>query len=92
MLYEAALSRAGATRDDPPRVAAGLGHVQEEDVLGVRPGRPTRRPAAGRRRAARSAAHCQVGGRGPMPWHYVADLVRLHTAPDGTAVRFYLGL
>jgi hypothetical protein len=22
--------------------------------------------------------------------HYIADLVRVHTAPDGTTIRFYL--
>ncbi|MFD5264712.1 anti-sigma factor RsbA family regulatory protein [Streptomyces sp. NPDC058335] len=45
-------------------------------------------PLAGRRPPARG----QIGGRGLMLVHYVADLVRLHTAPDGTTVRFYLGL
>ncbi|MEU0116518.1 anti-sigma factor RsbA family regulatory protein [Streptomyces bobili] len=45
-------------------------------------------PLAGRRPPARG----QIGGRGLMLVHHVADLVRLHTAPDGTAVRFYLGL
>ncbi|WEH13383.1 sensor histidine kinase [Streptomyces sp. VNUA24] len=43
-------------------------------------------PLAGRRPPARD----QVGGRGLMLVHYVTDLVRLHTAPDGTTVRFYL--
>ncbi|MFF5359957.1 anti-sigma factor RsbA family regulatory protein [Streptomyces scabiei] len=41
---------------------------------------------AGRRPPARD----QVGGRGLMLVHYVTDLVRLHTAPEGTTVRFYL--
>ncbi|MFF9061250.1 anti-sigma factor RsbA family regulatory protein [Streptomyces sp. NPDC014882] len=45
-------------------------------------------PLAGRRPPARG----QIGGRGLMLVHYVADLVRLHTAPDGTTVRFYIGL
>ncbi|MFJ4691376.1 anti-sigma factor RsbA family regulatory protein [Streptomyces sp. NPDC088766] len=45
-------------------------------------------PLAGRRPPARG----QIGGRGLMLVHYVADLVRLHTAPDGTTVRFYVGL
>ncbi|MDW8803487.1 sensor histidine kinase [Streptomyces scabiei] len=43
-------------------------------------------PLAGRRPPARD----QVGGRGLMLVHYVTDLVRLHTAPEGTTVRFYL--
>ncbi|MFF5973309.1 anti-sigma factor RsbA family regulatory protein [Streptomyces sp. NPDC012769] len=34
----------------------------------------------------------QIGGRGLMLVHYVADLVRVHTGADGTTVRFYLGL
>ncbi|MFJ5309399.1 anti-sigma factor RsbA family regulatory protein [Streptomyces sp. NPDC088350] len=44
-------------------------------------------PLAGRRPASRD----QPGGRGLLLVHYVADLVRLHTAPDGTTIRFYLG-
>ncbi|WP_329214505.1 anti-sigma factor RsbA family regulatory protein [Streptomyces sp. NBC_01485] len=43
-------------------------------------------PLAGRRPPVRG----QIGGRGLMLVHYVADLVRLHTADDGTTVRFYL--
>lgn len=43
-------------------------------------------PLAGRRPPARD----QLGGRGLMLVHHVADLVRLHTAPDATTVRFYL--
>ncbi|MFE2571502.1 anti-sigma factor RsbA family regulatory protein [Streptomyces mirabilis] len=43
-------------------------------------------PLAGRQPPARH----QLGGRGLMLVHYVADLVRLHTAPEGTTVRFYL--
>ncbi|WP_449350322.1 anti-sigma factor RsbA family regulatory protein [Streptomyces shaanxiensis] len=45
-------------------------------------------PLAGRRPPERG----QLGGRGLMMVHYVADLVRLHTGDDGTTVRFYLGL
>lgn len=44
-------------------------------------------PLAGRRPPARG----QIGGRGLILVHYVADLVRLHTADEGTTVRFYLG-
>ncbi|WP_329407479.1 anti-sigma factor RsbA family regulatory protein [Streptomyces sp. NBC_00704] len=43
-------------------------------------------PLAGRRPPARG----QIGGRGLMLVHYVADLVRQHTGDDGTTVRFYL--
>ncbi|MEV6486586.1 anti-sigma factor RsbA family regulatory protein [Streptomyces sp. NPDC051576] len=43
-------------------------------------------PLAGRRPAARE----QPGGRGLLLVHYVADLVRVHTAPDGTTIRFHL--
>ncbi|MFF3420424.1 anti-sigma factor RsbA family regulatory protein [Streptomyces sp. NPDC002698] len=45
-------------------------------------------PLAGRRPPERG----QLGGRGLMLVHYVADLVRLHTGDDGTTVRFYLSL
>ncbi|PZG55991.1 anti-sigma regulatory factor [Spongiactinospora gelatinilytica] len=34
----------------------------------------------------------QTDGRGLMAVHTMADLVRVHTAADGTAVRFYLDL
>ncbi|WP_327696810.1 sensor histidine kinase [Streptomyces sp. NBC_00459] len=44
-------------------------------------------PLAGRRPATRD----QRGGRGLLLVHTVADLVRVHTDPDGTAIRFYLG-
>jgi anti-sigma regulatory factor (Ser/Thr protein kinase) len=44
-------------------------------------------PLAGRRPATRD----QRGGRGLLLVHTVADLVRVHTSPDGTAIRFYLG-
>jgi len=43
-------------------------------------------PLAGRR----PPAHGQIGGRGLMLVHYVADLVRVHTADEGTTARFYL--
>ncbi|WP_159765960.1 sensor histidine kinase [Streptomyces sp. HM190] len=43
-------------------------------------------PLAGRRPPARD----QPGGRGLLLVHHVADLVRLHTAPDGTTVRIHL--
>ncbi|MFJ3415406.1 anti-sigma factor RsbA family regulatory protein [Streptomyces sp. NPDC086082] len=41
---------------------------------------------AGRRPASRD----QPGGRGLLLVHHIADLVRVHTAPDGTTIRFYL--
>ncbi|MEW1648098.1 anti-sigma factor RsbA family regulatory protein [Streptomyces sp. NPDC091219] len=41
---------------------------------------------AGRRPASRD----QPGGRGLLLVHHVSDLVRVHTAPDGTTIRFYL--
>ncbi|AQS65926.1 anti-sigma factor RsbA family regulatory protein [Streptomyces pactum] len=44
-------------------------------------------PLAGRR----PPEHGQIGGRGLLLVHYVADLVRVHTTDDGTTVRFYLG-
>ncbi|MEV7735873.1 sensor histidine kinase [Streptomyces sp. NPDC088921] len=44
-------------------------------------------PLAGRRPPARD----KPGGRGLLLVHSLADLVRLHTGPDGTAVRCYLG-
>ncbi|MFH8798697.1 anti-sigma factor RsbA family regulatory protein [Streptomyces sp. NPDC017936] len=44
-------------------------------------------PLAGRRPPQRG----QIGGRGLMLVHYLADLVRVHTSDEGTAVRFYLG-
>jgi anti-sigma regulatory factor (Ser/Thr protein kinase) len=45
-------------------------------------------PLAGRRPPERG----QIGGRGLLLVHYVADLVRTHTADDGTTVRFQLAL
>ncbi|MFE5262143.1 anti-sigma factor RsbA family regulatory protein [Streptomyces coelicoflavus] len=43
-------------------------------------------PLAGRRPPERG----QIGGRGLLLVHYVADLVRVHATDAGTAVRFYL--
>ncbi|MET9777552.1 anti-sigma factor RsbA family regulatory protein [Streptomyces sp. NPDC006367] len=45
-------------------------------------------PLAGRRPPERG----QIGGRGLLLVHYVADLVRTHTADGGTTVRFQLAL
>lgn len=45
-------------------------------------------PLAGRRPPERG----QIGGRGLLLVHYVADLVRTHTTDGGTAIRFYLGV
>ncbi|NUS11765.1 MAG: sensor histidine kinase [Streptomyces sp.] len=45
-------------------------------------------PLAGRR----PPEHGQLGGRGLMLVHYVADLVRQHTGDDGTTLRLYLSL
>ncbi|MEU0672795.1 anti-sigma factor RsbA family regulatory protein [Streptomyces sp. NPDC006172] len=45
-------------------------------------------PLAGRRPPERG----QIGGRGLMLVHYVADLVRVHTSDEGMTIRFYLGL
>ncbi|MEU3660181.1 anti-sigma factor RsbA family regulatory protein [Streptomyces sp. NPDC032940] len=44
-------------------------------------------PLAGRRPPERG----QIGGRGLLLVHYVADLVRIHTSDEGTTVRFHLG-
>jgi anti-sigma regulatory factor (Ser/Thr protein kinase) len=43
-------------------------------------------PLAGRRPPSRD----QPNGRGLLMVHYLADLVRLHTGPDGTTTRFYM--
>ncbi|MEU9190434.1 sensor histidine kinase [Streptomyces sp. NPDC048484] len=43
-------------------------------------------PLVGRRPARPD----QIGGRGLLLVHYLSDLVRLHTADDGTTVRSYL--
>ncbi|MFG2679592.1 anti-sigma factor RsbA family regulatory protein [Streptomyces sp. NPDC048392] len=45
-------------------------------------------PLAGRRPPERG----QIGGRGLLLVHYVADLVRVHTTDEGTTVRFYLSI
>ncbi len=45
-------------------------------------------PLAGRRPPERG----QIGGRGLLLVHYVADLVRVHTAADGTTVRFFMDI
>ncbi|MDX3752630.1 sensor histidine kinase [Streptomyces sp. AK08-02] len=55
-------------------------------VCEVRDGGRLDDPLAGRRPATRD----QRGGRGLLLVHTVADLVRIHTAPGGTAIRFYL--
>ncbi|MGW4544857.1 anti-sigma factor RsbA family regulatory protein [Streptomyces violaceorubidus] len=57
-------------------------------VCEVRDGGRLTDPLAGRRPAERG----QIGGRGLLLVHYVADLVRVHTTEEGTAVRFYLGV
>jgi anti-sigma regulatory factor (Ser/Thr protein kinase) len=44
-------------------------------------------PLAGRRPPARD----RLGGRGLLLVHSLADLVRIHTGPDATAVRCYIG-
>ncbi|MEU8577996.1 anti-sigma factor RsbA family regulatory protein [Streptomyces asoensis] len=59
----------------------------EQVVCEVRDAGRLSDPLAGRRPPARG----QIGGRGLMLVHYVADLVRLHTGDEGTTVRFYLG-
>jgi anti-sigma regulatory factor (Ser/Thr protein kinase) len=43
-------------------------------------------PLAGRRPPARD----QLGGRGLLLVHSLADLVRIHTSPNGTAIRCYV--
>ncbi|MEU3856244.1 anti-sigma factor RsbA family regulatory protein [Streptomyces sp. NPDC028722] len=53
----------------------------------VRDGGRLADPLAGRRPAARD----QRGGRGLLLVNLVADLVRVHTGPEGTTVRAYLG-
>ncbi|MER7519270.1 anti-sigma factor RsbA family regulatory protein [Streptomyces sp. NPDC126499] len=54
----------------------------------VRDGGRLTDPLAGRRPPEPG----QIGGRGLMLVHYVADLVRVHTGDEGTTVRFYFGL
>ncbi|MDL5199201.1 sensor histidine kinase [Streptomyces sp. ALI-76-A] len=55
-------------------------------VCEVRDGGYLKDPLAGRRPPAPG----QLGGRGLMLVHYLADLVRIHTAPGGTAIRCYI--
>ncbi|MDQ0578048.1 anti-sigma regulatory factor (Ser/Thr protein kinase) [Streptomyces rishiriensis] len=62
--------------------------AQGQLVCGVRDTGRLADPLAGRRPPERG----QLGGRGLMLAHYVADLVRVHTGDDGTTVRFYLSL
>ncbi|MEU3899935.1 anti-sigma factor RsbA family regulatory protein [Streptomyces sp. NPDC045251] len=65
-------------------VWAEAGHV----VCEVRDTGRLTDPLAGRRPPRPG----QIGGRGLLLVHHVADLVRTHTGDEGTAVRFYLGL
>ncbi|MEV0977972.1 anti-sigma factor RsbA family regulatory protein [Streptomyces sp. NPDC049915] len=65
------------------RVWAEGGHV----VCEVRDGGLLADPLAGRRPVPRD----QRGGRGLLLVNLVSDLVRMHTAQDGTTVRAYLG-
>ncbi|MFC4502170.1 MULTISPECIES: anti-sigma factor RsbA family regulatory protein [Streptomyces] len=58
----------------------------EQIVCEVQDGGRLTDPLAGRRPPSRD----QPGGRGLLLVHYVADLVRVHTAPDGTTIRCYL--
>ncbi|MET8775391.1 sensor histidine kinase [Nocardia sp. NPDC050713] len=61
---------------------------QGQLVCEVRDGGRLTDPLAGRRPPQPG----QVGGRGLILVHYMADLVRVHTGGDGTTIRFYLGL
>ncbi|WP_329232845.1 sensor histidine kinase [Streptomyces canus] len=65
------------------RVWADGGHV----VCEVRDHGVLNDPLAGRRPPARD----ELGGRGLLLVHSVADLVRMHTGTEGTAVRCYIG-
>jgi anti-sigma regulatory factor (Ser/Thr protein kinase) len=65
------------------RVWTDDGHV----VFEVRDRGHLHDPLAGRRPPARE----KLGGRGLLLVHSLADLVRIHTTPDGTAVRCYIG-
>jgi anti-sigma regulatory factor (Ser/Thr protein kinase) len=65
------------------RVWAEDGHV----VCEVRDHGHLHDPLAGRRPPARD----KLGGRGLLLVHSLADLVRIHTTPEGTAVRCYIG-
>ncbi|WP_194813375.1 anti-sigma factor RsbA family regulatory protein [Nocardia sp. XZ_19_385] len=57
-------------------------------VCEVRDGGRMPDPLAGRKPPARG----QMGGRGLILVHYMADLVRVHTSDAGTTIRFYLSL
>ncbi|MEV0247760.1 anti-sigma factor RsbA family regulatory protein [Nocardia sp. NPDC050712] len=57
-------------------------------VCDVRDGGQMPDPLAGRRPPAPG----QLGGRGLILVHYMADLVRVHTSAAGTTIRFYLDL
>ncbi|MFF6999833.1 anti-sigma factor RsbA family regulatory protein [Streptomyces sp. NPDC008313] len=57
-------------------------------VVEVRDRGQLKDPLAGRRPPPRA----QCGGRGLLLVNLLTDLVRLHTDPDGTTVRCYLGL
>ncbi|XRQ14670.1 anti-sigma factor RsbA family regulatory protein [Actinomadura welshii] len=64
------------------RLWAEDGHV----VCEVRDAGTITDPLAGRRPADMSPN----GGRGILMVHHLADLVRVHTGPDGTAIRVYM--
>jgi anti-sigma regulatory factor (Ser/Thr protein kinase) len=69
----------------------GVIRVWAEDgqlVCEVRDGGRLADPLAGRR----TPPPGRPGGRGLLMVHQVADLVRIHTSQDGTAIRCYLGL
>ncbi|ELS58899.1 sensor histidine kinase [Streptomyces viridochromogenes] len=69
---------------------SGVLRLWDEDgqvVCEVRDGGHVRDPLAGRRPPARD----QRGGRGLLLVNHLADLVRTHTGPEGTVIRFYLG-
>jgi anti-sigma regulatory factor (Ser/Thr protein kinase) len=61
---------------------------QGQVVIEVRDAGRLTDPLAGRR----PAQHGKPGGRGLLLVHYVADLVRLHTADEGTTVRVYVSV
>lgn len=64
------------------RIWAEDGHV----VCEIRDGGTITDPLAGRRPAEMSPH----GGRGILLVNHLADLVRVHTGPDGTAIRVYM--
>lgn len=70
---------------------AGTARLWAEDgqvVCEIRDAGTITDPLAGRRPADMSPD----GGRGILMVNHLADLVRMHTGPDGTAVRVYLGI